>query len=457
MDQGPPAPPGPREKRIRLTNLAALFGAAVMAVTLPLDVREGNRWMVLVDAVAVVAFLGIPLGNRLGHTRASRVVLAVMCSLLVLANAVVLGPDSGVDLLFLALVAVPFAIFDLAERWALLLGVALPVVGFIVTGLGMLDRFTQVPPHYSRIDYHAYSAAMALAILLYACYQVSRANARAERALRLDIAAREQAERALAETRQTSIAAAKMAALGEMSANVAHEVNNPLAAILLRAERLEKQAREGRLDATVAARTAREIAGTVDRIRRIVDALRSFARQGEGDPLRPELVSAIVKDTVELSAQRFRMSGIDLAVGPISPELRVDCRAPQITQILVNLLSNAHDAVERTPQPWVHISVDELGEQVQIAVTDSGCGIPSELAARIMEPFFTTKAIGRGTGLGLSVSKGIAEAHGGRLELDPLSARTRFVLTLRRTAPAGVKPPVVPDANRSPAGPPDLH
>ena len=178
---------------------------------------------------------------------------------------------------------------------------------------------------------------------------MSRANARAERALRLDIAAREEAERALAETRQVSINAAKMAALGEMSANVAHEVNNPLAAILLRAERLEKLANQGRLDAPAALRTAREIGGTAQRIRRIIDALRSFARQGDADPVRPEPVLTIVSDTVELSAQRYRLSGIDLVVDPISSALHVDCRATQISQILMNLLSNAHDAVERTP------------------------------------------------------------------------------------------------------------
>jgi C4-dicarboxylate-specific signal transduction histidine kinase len=318
------------------------------------------------------------------------------------------------------------------ERW-MVLGLVLPVVGLAVTELGILDRFARIPAGYSARTYHAYSAAVALAIILYACYIVSRANARAERALRLDIAARERAEQALADTRQASITAAKMAALGEMSANVAHEVNNPLAAILLRAERLEKLAGQGRLDTAATLRTAREITGTVGRIRRIVDALRSFARQGDLDPVQAESVLRIVSDTLELSGQRYRMSGIDLIVDPISPLLYADCRAPQVSQILMNLLSNAHDAVERTASPWVRIGVEEDVDQVRIVVTDSGRGIPPEIAARMMEPFFTTKAIGRGTGLGLSVSKGIAEAQGGRLELDRRSDRTRFVLTLRRS------------------------
>jgi signal transduction histidine kinase len=416
-----------------------VFGALVMVITFPFDVSQGNRWMPVIDAAGVAAFMSVPLLNRLGHVLMSRVILTILCNLLALANAVVLGVASGSDLLFLALAAVPFAIFDMRERW-ILFGLALPVVGFAVTELGLLNQFARIPPGYSARIYHAYSAAVALGILLYASYQVCRANARAEQALRLDIAARERAERALAQTRQASITAAKMAALGEMSANVAHEVNNPLAAILLKAERLHKLASQGRLDVAGVARMAREITGTVERIRRIIDALRSVARQGETDPVRPEPVLTIVSDTVELSAQRYRMSGIDLMVDPISPALLVDCRAAQVSQILMNLLSNAHDAVDRTPNPWVKIGVEEQDDDVRIVVTDSGRGIPPEIASRIMEPFFTTKAIGRGTGLGLSVSKGIAEAQGGRLELDTRSARTRFVLTLKRSAPLAPEP-----------------
>ena len=103
--------------------------------------------------------------------------------------------------------------------------------------------------------------------------------------------------------------------------------------------------------------------------------------------------------------------------------------------MLLNLLSNAHDAVERQPSAWVRIAAQTTGaEEVLITVTDSGLGIPLELRTRIMEPFFTTKELGKGTGLGLSVSQGIAAAHGGRLAYDSESRHTRFALTLRRWA-----------------------
>ena len=337
------------------------------------------------------------------------------------------------ELLFLGLMAVPFALFDLRERvrWSGR-GADAARPRRVRAGLAVADR--PAPPAGTLRIYEVYSIVVAVILILFTLFQISRENARVERALRLDIAARERAERELAESRQAAINAAKMAALGEMSASVAHEVNNPLSAILLRAQRLDMLAHTDTLDAAAVLKTAHDIDRTVDRIRRIVDALRAFARQGDDDPLRPEPLAPIVGETVELCAHRFRQQAIELAVDPIPEGLLVLCRGTQIAQVLLNLLSNAYDAVENRDERWVRITVTPQDADVQIAVLDSGPGVPPEIAARIMEPFFTTKEIGRGTGLGLSLSEGIAEAHGGHLELDVGARPTRFVLTLKRAA-----------------------
>ncbi len=98
----------------------------------------------------------------------------------------------------------------------------------------------------------------------------------------------------------------------------------------------------------------------------------------------------------------------------------------------MNLLNNSYDAVIAKAERWIQISADQQGEGVRIFVVDSGVGIPVEIRDRIMQPFFTTKEVGRGTGLGLSISSGILEAHGGRLELDSSSPNTKFVMVLPR-------------------------
>ena len=439
------------EKRIRMTNAGAVFAVVALLASVPIDVIQAPHWIVVTDLLGALGFGGIVLLNRRRHHIAARIGFLALANLLVLANTLGLGVESGVDMFYVALAGFPFVLFDLRDWAALGFGLALPVAGFVLSHSALTAPLAAAPDDYSQQVYRLYSAAWAFAAVVFCFYQVSRANLRAEQALRDDIAARERTERELAVSRQASITAAKLAALGEMSANVAHEVNNPLAAILLRARRLEMLASRQQLDTAAVLRSAQQIGSTVDRIRRIVDALRFSARQGDGDPFRPEPVRMIVDDTVELCAQRFRMANVDLTVSHGDEEAYIECRGPQISQVLLNLLSNAFDAVHGQPVRRVQVSVEANEQQVRIAVTDSGGGIPPELAHRIMEPFFTTKDIGHGTGLGLSLSKGIAEAHGGQLQLDGSApGETRFVLTLRRCAPPELPSTVAETAEHSP-------
>jgi signal transduction histidine kinase len=414
VDQGvTPHLDQPLAKRIRLTNAVSLFGAVLMFASIPFDRLTAPRWMLAEDVLGGLAFLTFPLLNRRGLLTLSRLLCLLVSNLIVLGNAVLLGPESGAPMVFFALAAIPFALFDLGDRAALVAGVLLAVVCY---GVAESDRLA-----FLRSVSDNYSPAVTLAALLFILIQTARANARAERELR--------------ENRAASIYSAKMAALGEMSGNIAHEVNNPLMAIQLRAERLIRFAESNKLDADLVVKAAREIENTVQRIARIVDALRSFARDAEKDPMLPERVVVVVSDAVELCAERFRQHAISLEVEPIAADLQVQCRPVQVCQILLNLLSNAHDAVEGRANPWVRIAAHAASDdEVEVSVTDSGPGIPPELQRRIMEPFFTTKEVGRGTGLGLSVSKGIAEVQGGRLAHEPGAPNTRFVLTLKRAA-----------------------
>ena len=153
----------------------------------------------------------------------------------------------------------------------------------------------------------------------------------------------------------------------------------------------------------------------------------------------PTAVERIINDTLELCGKRFSDHGIALTVGPVSPEIVLECRPVQLSQVLVNLLGNAWDAVassDASAERWVRIDVRADGDQVELAVTDSGPGVPTDAHARIFEPFFTTKEPERGTGLGLSLSRSFVEAHRGKLYLDTKSRHTRFVVQLPRTLDA---------------------
>ncbi|MEQ1875247.1 MAG: ATP-binding protein [Bdellovibrionia bacterium] len=222
----------------------------------------------------------------------------------------------------------------------------------------------------------------------------------------------------------------KMAALGEMAGGIAHEINNPLGIIRGSAQLMSDLSAQGKLTPERIKIFSDQIDRTVDRIAKIVVGLKYFAREGENEPLETHPLSHIIEDTLGYCRARYKSHGVQLEVGNVRPGLAIPCRDVQISQVLLNLLNNAFDAVRGKPEALVKIDVREKRDEIEIAVVDNGPGIPRELQTKIMQPFFTTKEVGKGTGLGLCVAKGIVESHGGRLFLDTLNSKTRFVISL---------------------------
>lgn len=249
-----------------------------------------------------------------------------------------------------------------------------------------------------------------------------------------------QTEEALERERAKLASSIKMAALGEMASGIAHEINNPLTVIVGKAWQLMKMAEDvvedakdkGGIDRRFFADELAKIVDVSNRIAKVIKGLQSFSRNAENDPLEGTPIHQIIEDALALSKERFRNNGVDLRLLARAPGVFVAARPAQLSQVLVNLLNNAFDAVAGQSQPWVEISVTAAEDAVVIAVVDSGAGLDPAIADKIMQPFFTTKDVGKGTGLGLSISKGIIEDHGGKFYYDPQSRHTRFVIELPR-------------------------
>lgn len=244
-----------------------------------------------------------------------------------------------------------------------------------------------------------------------------------------DITDRKQMETQLQDERARQIAAARLASLGEMAGGVAHEINNPLAIISGYAGRLQDLIAEEPLAKDRAIEIVRRIDMTTTRIAAIVKGLRAISRDGGFDPLEYTSVDLIVSDTLGLCTEKFRSQGVSIETN-LQKELYVRCRSVQISQVLLNLLTNAFFAVTKNSSSSILVEAREVGEFIELAVIDSGVGVPSEIRERIFEPFFTTKPVGVGTGLGLSIAASIIREHGGELSLDDASERTRFVIRL---------------------------
>ena len=234
----------------------------------------------------------------------------------------------------------------------------------------------------------------------------------------------EQQRQALAASRAQVIRSEKLASVGRLAAGVAHEVGNPLQAImgftdLLQQDKLPPQERKDFLV---------RIDHETQRIHRIIRELLDYARPVE-DALEPVDLAAAVEQARQLVAPQKRLREVSIDVEALGDPPAAAANAQRLVQVLVNLLLNAADAMEEEGQITISTEVD--AQRVELRVTNDGPPIPASDRGRIFDPFFTTKDPGAGTGLGLSVAQAIVESYGGRLSLAE-GAATCFVLSLHR-------------------------
>ena len=225
--------------------------------------------------------------------------------------------------------------------------------------------------------------------------------------------------------REQLVRGERLSALGEFVSGVAHEINNPLQSIIGSLELVLDQHPEPGLRGDI--ERARFEAG---RAGRIVRNLLSFVRQAPHDRLLLDL-NEIVKATMSVRAYELEMAGIQIReeYAPLLPLVLVN--REEIQQVILNLVINAQQAMsDRSSTRLLSVRTFMAGADAVLEVGDTGPGIPTELAGRIFEPFYTTKSAGAGPGLGLSLSLGIAAAHQGQLELVAATVGGCFRLTL---------------------------
>ncbi|KAA0678026.1 sensor histidine kinase [Azospirillum brasilense] len=300
-----------------------------------------------------------------------------------------------------------------AERRYLLQSAAVP------GGDWTIHALTSLAPVATRAQQAGLLAAAVVALAALTGHALAQRRLNLVERLALQEEARAELERrvaaATAELRATEnelTQAAKLAALGQMSAAMAHEINQPLAAIRSFADNAVVLLERGRPDSV--RDNLAEIADLTDRMAAITRSLKGFARRASGT-LGAVSAAAAVGQALALLEARLRRESVtvdtDLPPGP----LLVTGEDVRLQQVLVNLIGNAADAMRVSPHRHVHIALTTEGEEAVLTVRDSGPGIAEADLPRIFVPFFTTKEAGDGLGLGLSISHGIVEDFGGSL------------------------------------------
>ena len=254
--------------------------------------------------------------------------------------------------------------------------------------------------------------------------ELNQANA----ALVVEVGERRRTEEQLRAAQADLIQAGKLATLGQMAAGITHEINQPLTALRALSDNACQQLEIGRTSDV--ARNLRSIAGLTERIGRITAQLKSFAWKASV-PVEPILLATTVSNALEILRERIEREAVELQVA-VPPTARVACDAYRLEQVLLNLVSNALDAMKDRPRRQLRIEARSEGRRIHVAVADTGPGMPEAVMQRLFEPFFTTKSAGEGLGLGLVISNSIVRAFGGSLRARSSTDGTVFEFDLER-------------------------
>lgn len=425
-----------------IVSLVPLF-SALDYFAYPEYFSEFFQLRILCVFVTLIAYAGIntKLGRR--YYRAFTVVLPLIPAFFISAMILV-SQDPGTSYyagLTLCIVAIGF-VFHWTYREAFFATVAIAAMYFVASSpaiLNGMDSRTAARFVNNCIFIAAKGLVIVLGCLAHHRYRVQNFIV-LDRSRKQQIALRKQKREIentfleLKETEGKLIQSEKMASLGQLSAGVIHEIGNPLnysnqALFLLRRllgrEKDNEEVKEAMND----------IQDSIDRMKAIVKELREFSHKSSEVQIEYS-VSQSVDVALRMLGKEIEDSEVSVT-SRVSDDLRIDGVKNQITQVVINLVHNsiqALDKAEMTGPKMIEISGRKTGESIEIAIRDNGPGIAEEVKKQIFDPFFTTKEVGEGTGLGLSISFRILESHGGELRVESAPGDfTEFTMVLPLT------------------------
>ena len=233
----------------------------------------------------------------------------------------------------------------------------------------------------------------------------------------------------------------RFASLGKMAGGIAHEINTPLAAALMRIEHLRRHN-------YIQSQT--EVLGSLEKVDKvlvkisdIVSSMRSLYRDGSNEELQPVDIEKALQDTLTVCREKLALADVKSRMVISTKGLHVLGTPTQISQVILNLVNNAFDAIESLPEKWIELKVEDGVEYVDLLIVDSGAGIPADVVQKMFDPYYTTKGVGKGSGLGLSLVRTILQRISAEIKYCDEAKNTTFHVRFQKITDPNAKTKLV--------------
>lgn len=270
--------------------------------------------------------------------------------------------------------------------------------------------------------------------------EVARVTFLAQKRITLRLGLETEKNEKLVAIKQQAIEKARFRSVANLANGIAHEVNNPLTIISSSAMLLKRAAASKKLTEDLIIKLSSDIQKTVERIAQIVKALRVISQSDSELEMAKYPVHDIVDDVTSHSFQRFSASGVKLETEFREADSRegagmtIRCDIVKLSQAMIHLLENAFEAAKTSPEKWIKIVVSENESESWIKIMDSGIAqIPEDVQDKMFDPFYTSKEVGQGMGLGLPTAKSLIEEQGGVIEFSRSFGHTAFLVKLPKS------------------------
>jgi signal transduction histidine kinase len=403
--------------RVLYSNWVYFLGTIVNTLVALGNFNHGYYFELLLNGVYQAGFVfGFALNARRRYLAGRLTFMIVMNATMAVACAAQ-GPVVQMEHFFLAIGVLALSMFHPSERrysFAFAIACAVLFVYFV----GRTEPLWNVDPEHHRRFTHDDLVANQISYTILIFVSVLGMTKAFGRALAI-----------VDDQRAKLFETNRLSAIGSLACNVAHEINTPLMAMALEIDALESGL-DGPSDRAADGRSLDKLTQLSRRIGTIVRGFKLLSYSDADDPMSSIRVGTLVDTAIDLTAGRVKPLGIDLAVQLAEADDMIRCRVVLLSQVILNVLNNSVDAVAELPEGerWIRVESGVASDKLWLSVTDSGRIASPKVKQQLFEPFFTTKPIGKGTGLGLNVSRQTIEKHGGRIYFDWTAPTTRVVI-----------------------------